>query len=250
MKTNHEAIYGTRASIFSELPDWGRITVKNGEKPALFAMLYKTPENGELYFPGLLGADLSQKASVLGETAQLEMSMNKGALIVKVPHQFKNKEHFVIKIPLTQNASVDPAIHAKADGSLVLTPSQASINGSLKVNNPNISGFNQATESHLETWTDAKSTASWDITLNQAKSYHIKINFAAEDSSVGSVIELVNGEQILATATIKSTSSWKKFETMEIGTIPLAAGRSRLTFRCKVKNGIAPCNLGKITLTP
>lgn len=49
MKTNGEAIYGTRANPFDKEFEWGRITRKGDDR--LYLIMYGKPESGKLNCP-------------------------------------------------------------------------------------------------------------------------------------------------------------------------------------------------------
>jgi hypothetical protein len=81
------------------------------------------------------------------------------------------------------------------------------------------------------------------------------VQWGAPAESAGSVIEfVVLGSQSkkphVLPLEIKATGGWDHLQSASIGPLDLPAGQVVITARAKKVNGIAPCNLGTLKLTP
>lgn len=247
-KTNGEAIYGTRASIFPQLPKWGRVTTRVNKDGTsnLYAIVFDAPKDGVLTFPGL--ANKMRGANILGATTPVTFA-NGDTPTVTVPEAQRSQKNFVIKITLDGMPKMDTAAHANDDGSFTLSPRQAALTNGLLLKIDAPAGLGAGPEENLGSWQNKAATATWQIRSKKAGRYTLKARIGAPAASAGSVLEFVVGDQILP-LTIEATGGWTNFKTVEVGTLNLPAGENTLTARVKALNGTAPCNLGKIELIP
>jgi len=116
MKANGEAIYGTTASPFDELP-WGRCTMKreNGNT-LLYLHVFERPESGEIVLPGV-GSD-PYGAVLLDPTRRpLGVRRAQSDLRIEVPEAMAHPDCNVIVLELAGEAIVyrAPEIKAEAD---------------------------------------------------------------------------------------------------------------------------------------
>jgi alpha-L-fucosidase len=83
IKVNGEAIYGTTASPFKELP-WGRCTKKlTVDGATLYLHVFQWPADGKLLVPGL--KNTVEWASLLIDGSKLEAAAGEGGVLVSVP---------------------------------------------------------------------------------------------------------------------------------------------------------------------
>ncbi|MFY9342948.1 MAG: alpha-L-fucosidase [Planctomycetota bacterium] len=99
MKANGEAIHGTTASVFDDLP-WGRCTVKsNGGTTTLFLHVFDWPRDARLVVPGLGGA--VARASLLADPAvQLAVDTTDDGVVIAVPVQEPDATATVVALEL------------------------------------------------------------------------------------------------------------------------------------------------------
>ena len=94
MEVNGEAIYGTTASPFSQLP-WGRCTKKvSGAETTLYLHVFDWPTNGTLLVPGLKNQVRQAylfKKNWLGHERQLKTSATPDGVVVSVPASAPDK---------------------------------------------------------------------------------------------------------------------------------------------------------------
>ncbi len=89
MKLNGEAIYGTTASPFKELP-WGRCTKKvTPEGATLYLHVFDWPNDGKLLVPGLKNA--VESATLLADGSNLDAAAGDGGVAITVPASAPDK---------------------------------------------------------------------------------------------------------------------------------------------------------------
>jgi len=85
MKTNGQAIYGTKASPFKDL-DWGRCTQRSmKESTRLYLHVFDYPENGILKVPGLGSETIRSFLLADPEQNELKISNERGGVIIHLP---------------------------------------------------------------------------------------------------------------------------------------------------------------------
>jgi alpha-L-fucosidase len=103
MKTNSEAIYGTKASPFPYLK-WGRCTRKDNK---LYLSVFDWPQNGTLHVPG---NTIVKKAYLLAQPSQmLKTQLEDGRLEISVPAVAPDKIASVIVVETAGEIEVQPA---------------------------------------------------------------------------------------------------------------------------------------------
>jgi alpha-L-fucosidase len=249
MRTNGPAIHGVRASVFPQLPEWGRVTTRlNADGTStLYAIVFDTPKSGVLNFPGLNNRPAG--ANILGSDASCQAVSDGESVTVTLPQAQRVAHDFVVAIRLQGVPKVDDSAHANAAGIITLSPRQAKTTDGLRPETIGADGLGSVPEECLGYWTRNTATAAWSIKSTTAGQFTVKARVGAPAESAGSVIEFVCGDQVLALE-IKATGDWKKFADATAGTLQLPAGASTLTVRVKTVKGVAPCNLAKVTLTP
>lgn len=116
MKTNGDAIHGTTASVFDDLP-WGRCTVKRaGATTKLYLHVFDWPKDGVLVVPGLGSA--VARASLLAEpTKTLAVEAVAGGVSIAVPASAPDAIASVIALEIAGTPRVHraPTITAESD---------------------------------------------------------------------------------------------------------------------------------------
>ncbi len=101
MKVNGESIYGTTASLFSEL-GWGRSTTKGNK---IFLHVFDWPEERELHLPGLISRP--EAAFFLADPAQkLKMDERNGEAFVLLPEKAPDPAVSVIALEFGERPEV------------------------------------------------------------------------------------------------------------------------------------------------
>jgi alpha-L-fucosidase len=249
LKKNGEAIYGTRASVFAQVPAWGRVTTKRlaDGNTRLYAIVFDAPKDGVLHLDGLTNDVV--EATILGGGPSVRAATDGERVTLTIPEEKRGDKDFVVALVLKGAAVVDTAVHPNAAGIFTLLPRQAALHGSMQVQGAGSAGLQASGEENLGFWTDHKSTAAWTVKSPKAQAFQVKARLAAIATSAGSVVEFVVGDQVLP-VTVKSTGAWDRFADVAVGTLQLPTGTSTLTLRAKTVHGLAPCNVGAVVLAP
>ena len=104
MKVNGEAIYGTSASPFKQLP-WGRCTKKLGKPTTLYLHVFDWPADGKLLVPGLKNS--VQSASLLAGGPKLRAESSAGGVTVFVPIAAPDPISSTVVLKVTGNLKVE-----------------------------------------------------------------------------------------------------------------------------------------------
>ncbi|MFO1524261.1 MAG: alpha-L-fucosidase [Kiritimatiellia bacterium] len=246
LKVNGEAIYGSRAGIYSRQPAWGRTTtkrLKNGNT-RVFAILFEAPKDGVLNLSGLTNKTV--RACLLDGGESLSLQALEDGVAVTLPAAVAGKANFVVAVDVVGEVEGEAAMDLtpKADkaGVFALRPRHAATENGLALQG-------EGDAENLGFWTSKAGTATWSFKTAAAQDYKLEVDCGAEKASDGSVIEFVSGDQVLP-LTIQATGSWDKMTTLPAGTFKLPAGENKIVARVKSVNGIAPCNLGTLRLIP
>lgn len=109
MQTNHEAIYGTKASPLPPLT-WGRCTSKETpEGTILYLSVFNWPADGKISIPGIVDKVLT--TSLLFNNTQLNTSIENGNLMIEVPKDAPDQVASVIKLSIAGH--LKPQDHGK-----------------------------------------------------------------------------------------------------------------------------------------
>ncbi len=252
LKVNGEAVYGSRAGIYSRQPSWGRTTTKrlvNGNT-RVYAILFEAPKDGVLNLDGLKNTPVGAK--LLDGGAPLMAQAKDGGVIVTLPASVQGKKNFVVAVDVkgevAGEAAMDMTPKADKDGVFALRPHQAATENGLAMQG-------EGDGENLGSWTSKAGKATWTFANPKAQTYRLDIQWGAPPESAGSVIEFaVRGQydkddQVLPFE-VKATGAWEKLQSASLGTVNLPGNQVTVTARVKSVNGQAPCNLGTVKLVP
>lgn len=249
LKTNGEAIHGTRASLFTFLPQWGRFTTRLGkDRSTIYAIVFNVPKNKKLVLPGMDNQIFS--ARILGTNKNLKAGTNVYGGFVSLDNVNPSDQDFVVAITVKGTAKVSKEIRANAAGVLEFLPRSAVCTGEFRLESLAISGLGSGGEEHLGFWLNPKDQASWSYKIHNPARYQVIFRYALPNDSKGSVIEFDIAGKKLPFTFDQPTGSWTRFATGKVGEVDLPAGINTLTVRTKTLKGDAACNVGTITLRP
>lgn len=238
LRVNGEAIYGTTASPFRNLP-WGRCTSKPGR---LYLHVFDWPA-GSLRLRGLRNrvktARLLAKPDVV-----LPVSRAGDDVIISLPASPPDPMASVIKLEIDGEPDVDNAIRPREDGSIHLHASEADIHGS----HPRYE--HGGGKDNIGYWTDREDWVSWEFTGVRAGAYAVRLTYACAPDTAGATFTVeVDGKRL--TGTVGATKSWTDFITEPLGRVRLPGGEA-LTLSVKPDSmvGYAVMNLKAVTLIP
>lgn len=242
MKINSEAIYDTKPSPFKVL-SWGRVTTKLSDNNSiLYLHVYEWPKNGDLVIPGLKNAVVS--AQLLSSKEKLKFKKSKNEVVVIVPSQAPDENASVIKLLIKGKPDVEPyIIKPESDGSIVLKPGFADVQASDSGSFMKTQG---ESEDSLSSWTDSRSSASWQIWVEKPGLYDVEIWI----SSLGNpVINLGSGSEKIRKEVTK-TGNYNNYEKINLGKLKLEKAGLNTIVLSGEQSKWHPVNVRKIVLSP
>ncbi len=244
MKVNGEAIRGTTASPFQRLP-WGRATQKPG---TLYLMVFDWPSTGVLRLPirnRVQGVDVlgtsatcsfAAKDADEGTMLMLPLAVDPQCTVVRVRYE----------------GTIDPlpfAIFPSADGSITLTPHDATLEGpSIRVERVGVIGD---VTHNIGYWLDPAATATWPVAIgaSDAGTYRVQAELACADPAAGSMIRLQAGSSTTSPdVAVPPTGGWQSYRSVDLGSLALSSGSHGLVLRASTKPGEAVANVRSIRL--
>lgn len=239
LKTNGEAVYGTRAGPFKPLA-WGRCTAKGNR---LYLHVFDWPENGSLLVPGLR-TPVTRASLPADPHARIAVTPGADGPVLALPPRAPDPVVSVIALDLSGTPVVEPAaIRAGADGVLRLAAVDAEVHGRTaryeKGGGKDNIGF----------WTNPADWVSWDVETEGDGDYRVDVSLACESGTGGAEFELSAGSGRL-TGKVPETGTWATFRTARLGTLRLGAGRRRVAVKPLAMPGHAVMNLAAVVLTP
>lgn len=241
MKVNGEAIYGTTASPFKHL-SWGRCTTKaGGDNTTLYLHVFDWPKDGRLAVPGLKNAVLSAWVLGAGRQEPLRTETTADGVTVSVPAAAPDPISSTVALRIQGAPQVEPALlEQAANGALQLLPGDAVLHGT-KIKTE----ANRGRE-HIGYWTDASEWIEWPFKATRAGKYTVTADIAATGS--GSFEVGLGDQKLKASAPV--TGDYNKFQTVDLGTVEIAApGKTALIIK-PVADGWRPFNLRSLQLKP
>ena len=245
MKLNGESIYGTQAGPFPRLP-WGRASGKVIDNGGcrLYLHVFKWPEGGELFVPGL--GSVPTKGQLLGgavvEATQISQTRG-GILITGLRAAPIHDAATVIALDFDQAPDVAPfRIYAANDGAFTLEPADASLKGVKYHDNEMFQ------RSHIDSW-KANSNARFPLQVEAARTYEVQIELATNrlKSKADFVISVGDVEHSFKVGPTGGPKQWK---TVSAGTLDFPAGPVEIQLSCKSIKGDAVIKVAKLILRP
>ena len=116
----------------------------------------------------------------------------------------------------------DPAELRPAAGALTLPAARAFIHGERIVFEPEFGNIGY--------WSAAADYAVWKVRLDAPAEFDVYLDYACADDTAGNRFALDGGEPVIR-GNVAGTGGWDRYALAKLGTVKLAAGPGRLTFR-------------------
>ncbi|MCC7495073.1 MAG: alpha-L-fucosidase [Fimbriimonadaceae bacterium] len=216
-----EAIYGTTASPFNQLPFYGRVTVK-GER--LYVHVFEWPGDRLLRLPGL--ANQVHGAQLLDSGAPVGVRRDGDDWLVVLPEAAPDTAASVLAVDLDGPPQVTPwVLRPNRRGVVELPVVVGQLDGphGMKVRYETCDG-----ELHAGNWLNPKDSVEWTFEVPAAGEYEVWINHRVEPGQGGSTIALIlNGQETLLLA--PNGLAFGTGGTQASGEALRAAGQTRST---------------------
>jgi len=243
MKQNGQSIYATTASPFKLLP-WGRCTKKLHEGGAtLYLHVFNWPADGKLVVPGLRN-EITTAALLVAPQNPLPMARSGIDVVLTVPSTAPDAICSVVVLEAKGDLDIEPVLPAQAaDGSIRFVADDAVMHGD-KVK---VEGGHRG--SNIGFWIDPADWVEWPFMATKPGKYTVTAEIAAPGGGSFAAYQVIIGQEKLL-ATPMTTGDFKKYKTVQLGTIQIAAtGKTSLALR-PLRLGWQPMNLKSISLKP
>jgi alpha-L-fucosidase len=255
-----EAIYETRPwLVYGE----GRVRYKGGhfkedfnytahdirfttKGKTLYAVALGWPEDGKLVVQSLASpAGKVTSVSVLGHSGQVDWQQTAEGLVVTVPSQKVSEYTCALRIagedlkpaPLPEISVVIPP---DAKGNFVLSPDDADLHGSVKVEA-------QGGQPNLGFWDNAADSVSWKVKFDKPGKFNVSTACASTHEGAQFAVEICG--QTLVGKPVR-TETWSDFKPMNLGQIDVAQpGEQELKVRACDAQSWKAINLRAVKLT-
>ena len=225
--TRHgDAIYGTQASPFSELPFNGRCTRKALEdgNTRLYLHLFDWPKSKKIQFDNLLNAVL--KAQVLNDHSHLKLHQENEITTIVLPQNAPDEIASVIMLDIVGAPQIEESSYPtqKPDREIILKASDGIIRGkTLRVENGTNLGW----------WSDVNDTVFFPFLIKRPGEvkhtggtveqlpghYHLEIEYACNPGCGGSLELRVADKKFVIE--VEPTRSWTDYRWLTVGEVTL-----------------------------
>ncbi len=240
LKVNGEAIYGTSAGPYMKTPAWGRATSRPGK---LYLHVFNWPQNGKLPVPMPNKVTAARLLAKPGQT--LETTVTPIGVEIHLPAAAPDAIASVIALDVEGVIApiAAPPISQAADGSVILTASDAQIHGETARMEGN-------KEPNIGYWINPKDSVTWQANINKPGEFDVVLNLACQPGSEGSEFTFSAGNAKLSGKTT-ATAGWEDYKEVNIGRIRLdQSGKIAIGITPTSKPGLGVMNLRSVILKP
>lgn len=219
MQVNAEAIYGTEAGPFGDLP-FGRSTLKTAEH-ALYLHVFDWPEDGWINLPGLHTPVLSA-VCLSAPDVPLDVRVTQpGTVRIKVPGNAPTPPASVVKLRYEGTLKADrfvPRIRPSKDGLIKLSGAEARTTGPL---------LYVVDAGCLQYWV-GKDSAEWVVETDDTATYRVEVVLSCDGGQHGTPFRVQVGETELK-GTVPDTGGREHFEKLLLGDVAIPKNKSRVS---------------------
>ena len=245
LKTNGDAIYGTKGSPFKNQFGWGRVTQKDHR---LFLHVFGWPHDQRLVVPI---HNQPAKAFLLAAPDQLlSTSTSEEGLTISLPATAPDPIATVVELDLTDALDLLPpgSLAQKPDGSLKLEADTATLKSE---DNAEPTARLEAVggQPNIGYWVKSGDFATWTARIKKPGTFDVSAEYAAAPHPLGVGLILSAGENSVH-AVIPATGAWNIFHTASLGTIEIANPGSVIVALKRDGDKSGGCNLRSLQFVP
>jgi alpha-L-fucosidase len=242
LRTNGEAIYGTRASVFERLPFFGRCTVKGR---TLYIHVMGWPADGRIRLPGLV-TDVKKACLLADRSKALAVRRDGKDVLVTLPDRAPDPDATVVAVELDGPPVVEPwEIAAGRDGRIELPVYLAELQSGMG-QRAYLDYFYRTTM--LTNWQNIHDFPEWTFTTDEPGAYEIRASYAGYWGGPAEYEVEVDGRKLAART--RSSPSVYVPATFPVGMVALDAGEHTLRVRITSFTNNHAMNLETIVLVP
>lgn len=239
LKVNGEAIYGTSASPFSELP-FGGFCTRNKNK--LYFHLTEWPGQ-QINIP--LMNKIKNVYFLAKPNEKLVTKSSPGLVSVMLPKQGLDPYATVLVVETDGEPQVTSAAEF-AVNHIELKASDAVLQG-----NPTqikIEEFNGI--KHIGNWNNANDWLQWETNVTKEAVFDVYITLACAEKSEGSKLSLKIGDQKIDYFVPSTSDGWTNYQVKKMGEVKLAAGKYQTEIKAGNISGVTAAKIRKLILVP
>ncbi len=211
VRANGEAIHGTTASLFRQLP-WGRSTTKGN---IIYLHVFDWPEDGRLVVPGVKSP--LRRATLLASGQGVAADRSGAELVLKLTGPAPDPVATVIKLEFADRPVIDqPAPGPDAAGVIELPAGLAAV---INAYEDNARLVGRGPDARIEGWRHAKTTLRWEFAVPAPGTFAVE----ADAATRGSATVAAACEKSEFTGTLTQTDSLDDFRWTTLGNISVQA---------------------------
>ncbi len=241
LKTNGEALYGTSAGPFRKQLSFGRATRRDN---TLYLSVFDWPKDGMLTVP--ISNKILKSYLLTAPGTNLETTQSEAGVQIKVPADAPDPIASVVVLQLDgmPKAIATAPIKPAADGSIMLSASDATIDGSTAQLET------RAGTSAIGYWTNPKDRVHWTFDIPTAGKFQVELSYSCDPAYAGAQFTVATADASI-NGTTESTGGWDHFKTVDLGTIDLVKpGAETITITPTKMPADAVMNLQSVRLQP
>lgn len=236
-------VYDAGASPWRHALPWGDVTTNGG---ALYLSVFKWPEGGKLYIPGVLSEVGKVELMEKGRARKLKYVREGNWLVVTVPMPAPDKLATVLRLTpaRTDSFRVDPTQAVDPERGLTVSVKFANVTGGRVQKRQWMCKFGEwKTAYSVRNWTDS-TRVTWDIDVKEAGSYQLDLSYSGKarmvwriDTEEGTFVQNQQGANA-------------DYMSFPMGQVTFAKpGKHRLTVRM-IEGDMKSADLTSLTITP
>jgi alpha-L-fucosidase len=245
LKTNGEAIYGTKASPFARMPFFGRATQKDSQ---LYLHVFAWPGDGQLRVPGL--KNLIHSAYLLADPKKTPLAWRRDGtdILVNVPKQAPDERAGVVVLKLDGEPVVEPFVIRPNDkGVLTLGVESSEIETRFEQRAKKENALGHV---YLTRWSRPDDVPSWNLEVPKAGRYKVSVSYGSTRPAVDRDYEVTAGGASVSGKIVNTGGEWV-FKTQELGVLSLPKGAHTLQVKSASKTaGLEGVTLEGVRLVP
>ena len=240
VNNNAEAIYGTTANPFGELP-WGYCTVKDNR---LYLFVRDWPKNNMLILPGLKN-NVTSAYLLKDKSTGLSVKREEEQISIKLPPEAPDDPLSVLVLELDGTPiAAPPVVIQDEKGSVELNYL------TVKTSGKTLTRFNRKGGFHISKWTGPGDAAEWLIKIDKPGKFRVNITYAANKEWEGKQYEISAGNSLVRQSVVH-TGDWYNYHEFPAGYLEIPeTGEIRLTIRPEVQSDTYLMYLKSIRLDP
>jgi alpha-L-fucosidase len=244
LKTNGEAIYGSKASPFARLPFFGRATQKGS---MLYLHVYAWPQDGKLRVPGL--KNLVHAGYLLSDPKKNPIAWKRdGAdILLDLPKTAPDERVSVVGLKLDGEAVVEPyLVRPDEKGVLHLGVESSEIETRFEQRAKKENALGHV---FLTKWSRHDDVPTWKLEVPKAGSYRVEVSYGSTRGGADREYVVSAGGQTVTGKTLNTGGDWV-FKTQKLGNVLLPKGEHTLQVKSANTQGLEGVTLEKVTLVP